>query len=256
MDYSKKCYEKTALFKVIVRLDFRNFIETNLLFQDGIINNILDIFPNKSMRQLVSFQTMNMTFNPNENKTERTVKNGAQQNFFDESGNRLVLTNMFVAIEIKKYTTFDALKNRLALFQTIFDKCNVVISRTGIRYINLFDDDTIRPQKRYFKAPVSALATLHLSPEKDEVCIRSLNTTEFQMEDMRLNFRYGQYNPAYPQPINRPHFVLDFDCFYGGSVEKYAEVMDHVDRGHDAVQRLFEDSISDTLRKVMGEKSK
>lgn len=256
MDYSKRCYEKTALSQAIVRLDFRNFIETDMLFQDDVINPILDIFPNKNMRELVSFQTMNLTFNPNENKTERTVKKGAQQKFLDNSGNCLVLTNMFVAVEINRYTKFDALINKLRLFQAIFDHCDTVVSRTGIRYINLFGDDTIRPQKRYFKAPVSALATPKLSLESDEICIRSMNLTEFQMGDMRLNFRYGQYNPAYPQPINRPHFVLDFDCYYDASVEKYAEIEHHIDKGHDAIQRLFEDCISDALRRVMGDKSK
>ena len=75
--------------------------------------------------------------------------------------------------------------------------------------------------------------------------------SEYLIEDMQLNFRFGMFNPQYPQIIRKNDYVLDYDCFIDEAITGYESIIDHITTGHDNIQRLFEDSITDQLRKVM-----
>ena len=76
---------------------------------------------------------------------------------------------------------------------------------------------------------------------------------EYQVKDMRLNFRYGMFNPEYPSPMRSAKFVLDFDCYCDSLLSGCDAIMAHIDDGHDSIQYLFENAISDNLRKAMND---
>lgn len=253
MDYSEKCYEKTALSQVLIRLDILEFIDSNSLFSDAIEKNILPFFPIKGKQQLISFNTVNVTVDSQSKQThsENRSLEGIQRVYNDAFENKLVVSNKYIIVECNHYTSYEDLNKSFTPFlKTLLINNNITVTRTGVRYINIFNDDSIKPQKRYYNAPVSALMDSKLY--NDGKCIRSLNLTEYSVGDMRINFRYGLFNPYYPQSIKRPHFVLDYDCFCISAIQGYENIMEHINFGHDEIQNLFESSISDSLKKVMG----
>lgn len=120
--------------------------------------------------------------------------------------------------------------------------------RTGIRYINLFGEEKIKPQKKFFVPNVGALLETRFS---DDGFIRSMAMNEYLVDDMHLNFRYGMYNPQYPQPMKKLNYVLDYDCFCNDALDDFDIMKSCIQKGHDAIQNKFENSITEQLRKVM-----
>ena len=74
---------------------------------------------------------------------------------------------------------------------------------------------------------------------------------EYQVDNMLLNFRFGMFNPDYPNPLDKESFALDYDCFITEPIDSTDEVLRTIRTGHDAIQELFEQSITDSLRKVL-----
>ena len=74
---------------------------------------------------------------------------------------------------------------------------------------------------------------------------------ESVVDDMHLNFRFGMYNPQYPQAMKKINYVLDYDCFCDEAVVGFDAMMSHIQKGHDSIQKMFEASITTQLRKVM-----
>ena len=251
VDYSNVVYKKTALSQVIVRLDFSEYVESEKLFVSSISDVIQMSFPKKSMQQLIRFQTMKFTFDSNGAKSDKSQEEGIQQEYMDSVGNKLIISNKFLIMEVNLYSSYEELMNKLApIIRMVLSTSGKTIIRTGIRYINIYNESSIKPQKNFFTVPVSALVESKTVSESQ--CIRMMSLSEYNLDDLRLNFRYGQYNPNYPQPIKHPSFVLDFDCFCELLLSDYNRIMEHIKAAHDEIQRFFEDSITDSLRKVMG----
>ena len=74
---------------------------------------------------------------------------------------------------------------------------------------------------------------------------------EYRINDMRLNFRYGMYNPQYPNIMRENSFTLDYDCFCDSVISGFDALLAHIVKGHDEIQDLFESSITDSLREKM-----
>ena len=68
---------------------------------------------------------------------------------------------------------------------------------------------------------------------------------------MHLNFRYGLFNPQHPNKLLDKSFALDYDCYTEEPIEVADSMLRCVEKGHDAIQMLFESSITETLRKEM-----
>lgn len=252
MDYSNICYKRSCISQVIIRLDFSDFLESKILFSDSVEKIIIPNFPQKGMQQLIRFQTMNVMFDDSDAKTEKTARDGLQQEFANSEGNKVVLSNKFIVLELNKYTKYEEVNEKfIPILRTIMDEIDVTVVRTGIRYINEFGKDGIKPQKGYFNNPTLALADSKTFSNESIHPIRVMALNEYNVGDMKLNFRYGQYNQQYPQPIKQMNFVLDYDCFCEEPLHGLESIITHIEKGHDAIQILFENTITDKLRKVM-----
>ena len=75
-------------------------------------------------------------------------------------------------------------------------------------------------------------------------------SSEYNANGMRLNFRFGMFNPDYPKTLKKDNFALDYDCYYDEPISSSDEVLRYIQIGHDAIQTLFENSITESLRKV------
>lgn len=252
MDYSEICYKKQCLTQVIIRFDFLEFIENSILFNDNVEKVVVPIFPKRGMQQIVRFQTMNLIVDSDETKTERSTREGLQQEFVNAYGNKLILANKFIVLEINEYTKYEDQINILVpVLSAIMSKSQLTAVRTGIRYINEFGANGLKVQKSFFASPVAAFADTKILSGEKTLLIRSMALSEYIIEDMKLNFRYGQYNPEYPKPMKKARFVLDYDCFCEEPAKGIESMLEHINKGHDAIQDLFEHSITEKLKKVM-----
>lgn len=252
MDYSNICYKNSCLSQVIIRLDFLEFINSKCLFNEDVEKVLLPNYPKMGMQQIIRFQTMNFTVDPEGAKTERTRQDGIQQEFVNSDGNKIILANKYIVLEINKYASYEIELNKFVpVLKAIMTKTQLTAIRTGIRYINEFGHNGIKVQKSYFTMPSAAFVDTKILNGEKAIPIRTMALNEYAVGDMRLNFRYGQYNPQYPQPIKQISFVLDYDCFCEESLRGLESMLEHINRGHEAIQELFESSITEKLRRVM-----
>jgi uncharacterized protein (TIGR04255 family) len=77
-----------------------------------------------------------------------------------------------------------------------------------------------------------------------------MSVVEMRLDRIGLRFQFGMPNPDFPAPIRQPLFVLDLDAYANGL--EAADVASHLDNAHGHIQAVFEDSITDALREVMG----
>ena len=88
--------------------------------------------------------------------------------------------------------------------------------------------------------------------DENEEFIQVLNRLSIKKDDYILNFQYGLFNAAYPNPNFDKDFILDFDCTTK-KVKEIDEVVDALKEMNKYIQSKFEESITDALRKEMGD---
>lgn len=65
-----------------------------------------------------------------------------------------------------------------------------------------------------------------------------------------MNFQYGLFNAAYPNPDFDKDFILDLDCTTN-KIKTIDNVVDELKQMNKYVWNKFEDAITDTLRDEM-----
>ena len=257
MEYQNICYQNSFLSQVIVRLDFMEILQNSKVFYDDFEKNVVKSFPKKGKDRLIKLNEINLMINvkePNESAASSEIVAGLQKEYFDKNmRNKFIVSNRFILFEINTYTSFEE------LFEIISDivpgfmaRTNVTIQRMGIRYINIFEPEKIKIRKNYFEAEVaSSLSKKTQDLDKELIMIRSMHLAEYSFQNMHLNFRYGMFNPEYPNLLKNDNFVLDYDCFIQEAISSPAEIMQGITNGHTIIQKMFENSITDSLRKVM-----
>lgn len=250
------CYKKNFLRQVLIRIDFLNFVDSEKILSPNIINKVQKYFPQNGKQQLVKFSSINININENNNVDTKGTNSidGIQQDFFDKGQKKLTISNKFMVFEIQQYNSFNEVYDYIRnIIQEVFSSNKIIVSRTGIRYINLFDSSQIKITKKLFASSISATVGTKLSYEENNIqCIRSLHINEYQVnDDMMLKFQYGMYNPNYPSLLQKKDFVLDYDCSHSFPLSSFEDVMRYIEKGHDTIQYLFEISIGDSLRDVL-----
>lgn len=256
MDYSTTYYKNNFLNQVIVRVDFVQFILNNVVFDHVIEKEILKVFPRRGKDQIIRFNSINV-FLDSKNSSLQNANNeiaeGIQREYFSNSEeNKLILSNKFIIFEINKYDSFEILQQWLqSILVALFQKTRVSATRSGIRYINIFEASKIKLQKKFFAPEIAS--SLHVKPleEQNAKLIRSMHISEYRVDEMIMNFRYGMYNPEYPNFLKKNDFVLDFDFFSNEIIESSDAILQLLQKGHCEIQSLFEESITDSLREVM-----
>lgn len=256
-EYSSVYYKNSFLSQVIVRVDFIQYVTTPMVFNESIEREILKIFPRRGKDQIIRFNSINVIFDQNNNGVPNAngeVVDGIQREYSSNDGcNKLILSNKFIVFEINKYSNFNEHERWFQLIlQAFFQKNRVSANRTGIRYINMYQQPKIKLQKNFFTNEIAATlnSRFTINDEKPYM-IRSMHLTEYRIDEMTLNFRYGMFNPEYPNSLKKNDFVLDFDFFSDDVIESVDKIIRVLGNGHNEIQSLFESSITDSLREVM-----
>lgn len=256
-DYSEVCYKNTFLNQVIIRVDYHQFLPTESVFDPIIEKAIVNLYPRRRPDQLIRFNAINVVFDSTQGmaNTNSQVIDGIQREYQSTTGkNKLLLSNKYIVFEINEYQSFAEHIKAVKSILTSFCSINkFTASRVGIRYINIFDSNRTKIQKNYFTPEVASTVWI---PTKDNEntetrLLRSMHLSEYAVDAMTLNFRYGSYNPDFPNPLCKSDFALDFDCFSEEPSDELEEIIQKIINGHHAIQNLFEYVITNTLRKVM-----
>ena len=251
-------YKNNFLNQVIFRIDFPTPMETKALFSDEIISAILSVFPAKGMDRIIHYNEMELNASGDgEVRAINTRKEGLEQTFFDKTmKNKVILTNNAIIFEYNKYHSFEDMQKAVkVIVEPIWAIQGICVSRIGLRYINLYNanQSTVKVNKKMFSNGVQKLlSSSNVKTEADIKPLRSMILTEYSYGDIRVNYRTGVFNQFYPAPIVKDDYALDIDCFTQSGIDSLEDISRFMLTAHQITQELFEGSISDRMREVMG----
>lgn len=161
----------------------------------------------------------------------------------------------FLALEYGAgaYEHFDELREQCTFMLNSFRNRfgAVQFTRIGLRYVNeitlseggpLDWDGIINP---------NLVTAVKAGMLPDLKMARSLHQLIALKDDVSVVLVYGINNPDFPNPIARRQFILDLDCYVSGVVES-GEADDRIKEVNALAEDVFEHSIEDGLRQIMG----
>jgi uncharacterized protein (TIGR04255 family) len=246
--YKDVCYEKSFLKEVIARVDFSPPIEALTKNTPPPVRNAaLARFPISEPKQAVA-QQLELSASAVRHKSQEFT----EWNYYGrEREKRLVIAPPTAYVTYSRYSAYEALKDDFfsvltSLFETFSD---LGISRLGLRYINHIIPPTQDPFGWEEYIDERLLGLFSRFKERERVT-RLFNIAEFKYEDLQIKFQFGAPNPDFPATIRRALFILDIDGFVHG-LQNLSEISRNIDRAHERIQTLFEESITEHLREIM-----
>lgn len=245
-----KKYRSPFLKEVIVRLDFSSPVtKLSKKLPEGLKEIILPLFPISEPKEFIGKEllvTKDIT-------KEKVLETGVDWFFHSiDRQKTLIIASNNVNISYKSYSSFDVLKRDfLPIVEILFNiYADIQGRRLGLRYINeiTLAENNVLDWTNYFDRRL--LADLSFLEDPTKIC-RAFNNLELNFGDLILRFQYGMFNPDYPAPIRKKSFILDYDAYYKGP-QNLEDIRENLDKFNTAIQTIFERSISDKLRSLMG----
>lgn len=252
--YSGIRYSRNFLTEVIVRIDFLMPLEgiTSKL-PPSLMKGSKKRFPLAEPQQKVE-QEFQISIASNEAKSSRSSEISEWIFYSTDRKKVLKIAPQTLLISYKDYASYNQLREDfddiLGLFFTAY--VDAQPHRLGLRYVNSIGFSEGHPLEWNGLLNSRLLGLFDFVP-KSENLSRLFHVIEFNDSQSNLRFQFGMPNPDYPAIIRQKLFILDFDAYYQGLIEK-EELADQLDRSHIKIQELFELSITDNLRTMMNEK--
>jgi uncharacterized protein (TIGR04255 family) len=160
---------------------------------------------------------------------------------------------MALIVDYSKYESFDKLKGEfIPLFNVMAEFFPISkIELLGLRYVNKIGLSERNPLNwsRYINSNLTGSLKFI---KGGNFISRAFNNLELKYDDMNIRFQYGMHNPDYPSIIKKKEFILDYDAYLSRE-QDISEIPRSLERYHDAIELLFENSIKDDLRDKMNE---
>jgi len=247
--YDDICYSKTFLKEVIFKVDFASPL---MLIGDGLpqglTKEILNILPISEPRQAESqeVQLSESSITSKSTKFMEWVFHGASRE------KTLTITPTFISYSTRDYTSYEELVADInTILEAFFrDVQGITIARSGLRYINVLEHKDSNPLswKNYINEEMLGIIDFH----GDESLTRAFHILGYNFDGLSLTYQFGIANPDFPAVIRRKQFVLDLDAYSHGSFE-LADIKTFMTESHGKIQTLFEKSITDVTRDLMGD---
>lgn len=245
---SEICYKNNFLKQVIAKIDFAQPLID--LTHDSLTQLVAEIrkrFP-ISEQGIAVQQTIEIDNQKKEGKT--SVVEFPEWVFHGSERDKFVKINQnFIHVALKKYKSEKDFQDDLILpiSQILSSRPETAVTRTGVRFINVFDFEKIdgfQKAKEYFTESISSHIAFNPKPQNS---VRSVLTNEFLIDEIKLRVQSGFFNPDYPAIIKRYHFVLDIDAYidYPHQINNIATFFK---KFHKIIQDTFESSITQKLR--------
>jgi uncharacterized protein (TIGR04255 family) len=242
------CYKRNFLTEVIARIDFVSPL-------DAVAKELPKAFSKVALMHF-PIDEPKPAFAQELLVSEKEIATRRQEfmewNFHGRNRDkRLTLTPQAFFVTYKKYEAYENLRTEFVAVVEVFFSCfeQAQPSRLGLRYINQLDVPGENPLDwgRYVNDRLLGLFSYSV---QDAEPARIFHNFEAVFRNFNLRFQFGLHNPDYPAPIRRRLFILDYDAYFNGLLEP-REISSSLDVYHDAIQALFEQSITDQLREVM-----
>lgn len=245
-------YNNNEIKQVIFRLDFAdktvsNEIVEKPLFLEAVLNTFKTQKPDEV--QLVNELTQNPS-DPSLFKANQLNKITKVFSTIDGSVN-LKFNNKFLIISASIY------ENRvkfsefiLPVLEKLFEEeQNCLVSRIGLRFINVFDASKYNSAD--FATKYKSLITNNKNINDDLIYSQSIIHEEVIAEDIRIKLNFGLYNPTMPSPLKNKDILVDIDAIHGGAVKTFEDVSRIFERAQSVSEIVFESVITDNLRKKL-----
>ena len=246
-------YENPYLNEVIFRINFSNIpklSENNKDAAKDFHEKISKEFPNTLIKRN---HAVNIGIDADTGKPTQVTQDGSLlwifKNRKHDKSVELTSNSLILHYEKGAYTHFRYfLDDVIILINALKEYVPKDLSFLGLRYINQIDGKSIGELEKcinpkYFSEYIMGL-------DEEEEFIQVLNRLSIKKEDYILNFQYGLFNAAYPNPNFDKDFILDFDCTTK-KVKVIDDVVDELKQMNQYIQYKFEDSITNVLRAEM-----
>ena len=246
-------YENPYLNEVIFRINFSNIPAlsvNNKEVANDFHEKISKEFPNTLIKRN---HAVNIGIDADTGKPTQITQEGSLlwifKNRKHDRSVELTSNSLILHYEKGAYTHFRYFLDDVILLINALKEYNPKdLSFLGLRYINQIDGKTVGELKecinpKYFSEYIMSL-------DEKEDFIQVLNRLSIKNEDYILNFQYGLFNPAYPNPNFDKDFILDFDCTTK-KVKVIDSVADELKKMNKYIRYKFEDSITTVLREEM-----
>jgi len=245
------CYKNNYLVEVVARLDFAKPIEALMepvLPADihAEIKKHYSIFePNKITRHGV--QISDASVKSEKEEIQQWVYHG------EERDKSITISAHFIVVTFKVYRDFNNFKEHIIspIRKIIELEKNVQIQRTGLRFVNIYNDfiKSLSDIKQYFP-PMLSCSFENLIDQ--ESCSRNFLISEYLYDEIKLRMQTGIYNPDYPAKIKKIDFIVDLDAFID-TPHVVTDVEGFFDEIHDKIQDKFESCITEEMRGLLNE---
>lgn len=243
------CYKNTPIKRVIIKIDFLGRVpELNDNLPVEIAEVIKKSFPIAEARNVIAKELQISNDAVKENN-----KNLREWHFHTAERNAtLIIKEDFFAIQINNYISFEKVFIVFQEIKNVFYNhySDLLSRRIGLRYINEINIDEKNPLdwSNYINPKLTSIFEVTHEPEN---IIRAFHNLEVKYEDILLKFQYGMHNQDYPAIIKKKTFILDLDASFSGILKQH-ELDDYFLKQHSIIQKQFECSITDNLRRYFG----
>ena len=244
-------YKKNFLAQVILRLDFTKEIEQSETCYSKFYDGIKGVFPNKKIDTSV---TVKATFL--DKKFEQSQEESPLYTFTNIEETKILTlekTDLVITYVNNSYTDFSELSDTIKLVINSFYSAygNMIVKRTGLRYINNFYLPEGDPLDWSNLIDKRLLQLIEFVPDKKELS-QVLGVLVLNKSYGKLRIVSGLFNSEYPNKIAKKEFILDYDCFseYENEVQDIPALAKTL---NDEITKLFELSIQDGMRYIMNE---
>ncbi|MFA4861304.1 TIGR04255 family protein [Methanoregula sp.] len=249
-------YPKNYLDNVIVRIDFASPLED---LRDNIPEELNQTIL-KSFPILEPKEIFEGGFEFKISKEQQSVDNIDKEKYQDwvyfgkNREKEVHISVKFFSVSYHNYQSFEELRTDfLNISKTLFTRSpSLGIKRLGLRYINKIFIKERNPTV-WDKYIDKKLLCIFGIIENKNLISRAFQTLIFNEDDVRVTFQYGIFNSDFPAIIHKKEFILDFDAAHNELIENFSELEKKLERCRKPIVRMFENSITEALRRKMRE---
>lgn len=240
------CYKKNYLKQVIARVDFAQPLS------DLTDETLLPTFNHIKLRFPIAEQKKGIAQGIviNEQDVSHSKTEFPDWNFHGlDRDKTLVLNQHFMQVLITNYQSEETFRQDLIepISSFISLRPSTVISRTGVRFINIYDFDQLNSFESVCEYFSDSIASPISNIQDLQKCTRSFLVNEFMEGDIKWRVQTGFFNPDFPAIIKKHHFAIDIDA-YIDFPHSINDVSEYFGKFHKIIQKTFESLITTKLR--------
>lgn len=247
-------YERHYLNEVIFRIDFSNILKLSGDKKEAaeeFRKQIFERFPNVIISPN---QELQIDTNTDTGESIITQTGDLVWVFKNKDENKIVelkSTNLILDYKKDAYTHFrDFLDDILYLLKALEIYNPIELKFLGLRYINQIDGKSLSELEKCINPIYFDKNMVDLQDE--EKLVQVLARKSIEKEGYLINFQYGLFNPAFPNPNFDKDFIIDLDCITK-NIPSFDDLPEELKHMNHIIWKKFKSAITDKLDKEMQE---